>query len=706
MSRLMLCGLFVALLLLVRGGFADDTNKPAAPEAKTEQVGSDEKQQDRKKTVKEETKEVKKESKEEEEQSEAAANEESSGEKTVAETEQSKPKEKPSKLKDHKKGKEKSKSEKKSPKKSAPSQALHFGISFGSGGVKVGISAGSPTEKDGSPKTNVVRFTLKGEYPEGANAPGLFGELKPSLASLVERFDAVAKDKDVAAVWLKIEDLSLGRGKIYELRQAIQRIRRAKKPVYAELTSADTGEYLVAAACDEIWMPECGMLMIPGVRMEVTFFKRLLDKIGVEFDVLKMGKYKGAAEPLTRNTMSRALRKSYEAVADDVYADLVETLVADRKLKDYKVKTLIDEGFFHAQAARDAGLIDRVFYADEFEATLKKNLKTEKINVITNYLRKKRELDFSGLSGFVKFMQLMMGQEPGPAATAKQKIAVVYAVGPILEGKSRSDLFGENTLGSTTMVAALEKADQDPKVLAIVMRIDSPGGSAVASDLIWRETTRLKKPLIVSMSDVAGSGGYYIAIGAKKIYATPSTITGSIGVLGGKLVAKGLFEKLGLHQEVISRGANSGSMSLTEPFSPEQRKVWTALLQEVYRQFVSKAARGRKMPYEKLEQLAQGRIYTGRTAKQLGLIDELGSLHDAVAAAKEAAGLKPDAEVEILTLPQPRSIFEQLFGDPAADSNFDSLLPEAARLLRHSQLLQKMFSEPAVLWMPYQVEIR
>jgi protease-4 len=257
-------------------------------------------------------------------------------------------------------------------------------------------------------------------------------------------------------------------------------------------------------------------------------------------------------------------------------------------------------------------------------------------------------------------------------------------------------------------VAALRKAAENPKVAAVVLRIDSPGGSATASDLIWRETVRMQKPLIASMGDVAGSGGYYIAMGAKKIYAEPSTLTGSIGVLGGKIVLKGLFDKLGLNTEVISRGANSGSSSPMQSFTPEERRAWTDMLQEVYRQFVGKAAQGRKMSYEKLEELAQGRVYSGQMAKKIGLVDELGTLNDAIVAAKTAAGLKPDADVDLLILPEPKTIFEQLFGDSGTDAETDAktILPAAIDMLVQIKTIRQFFSEPVLLWMPYRIDIK
>jgi protease-4 len=555
-------------------------------------------------------------------------------------------------------------------------------------------------------KPVVALFTLKGGYPEGTANSSLFGELRPSLASIVQRLDAAAADKDVSAVWLKIEDLVTGRGKIYELRGAIARLRQAKKPVYAELTSADGGQYLLAAACEQIVMPPSGMLIVPGVRAEVTFYKGLLDKLGLQFDALQMGKYKGAAEPLTRSAMSKPLRESLEALVDDTYENMVATIAADRRLKDYQVKTLLDQGLFTATAAKKAGLVDDVLYADQLQDAIKKTLKAKDVEIVRDYKKKHIDTDFSGVSGMVKLFDLFRGAKPSATSGKRPKIAVVYAVGPIMEGKSGSDVFGNTAMGANTIVAALRKASEDTKVSAIVLRIDSPGGSATASDLIWRETVHLHKPLIASMSDVAGSGGYYIAMGAKKIIAAPGTLTGSIGVIGGKLVTRGLHDKLGMNTEVISRGANSGSLSSNQPFTPDERKAWTVLLQETYRQFVGKAAAGRKMPYDKLEALAQGRVYTGQMAKKLGLIDSLGTLRDAVAAAKVAAGLKADAEVDLIVLPEPKSFFEQLFGDPAAEADFDSLLPEGFKIWQQTKVVRQLLSERFLLWMPYGVDIK
>ena len=569
--------------------------------------------------------------------------------------------------------------------------------------------AATKSKKAEKPARNaVVRFTLNGEYPEAATSDeSLFSEIQPTLSKLLERLNEAKADKEVKAVWLRIEDVELGRGKVNELRSAIAAVRKAGKPVYAEMVSADTGAYLVAAACDHICMPSSGDLALPGVRLEMTFYKGLLDKLGLKFDMLHMGKFKGSAEPMTRNTMSGPLRESLQAIVDDVYDHMVETISKDRHLPDYTVKTLIDQGLFTPAEAKDAGLIDEVVYADEFEKSLGQRLKVGKVNVETAYKKKQME-DFSGLGGFMKLMEALSGGKKSERSSNKQKIAVVYAVGEITEGKSRSSIFGESTLGSTTLVEALKKAFDDPKVVAVVLRVDSPGGSATASDLIWHATVAGKKPLVASMGNVAGSGGYYISMGAKKIFAEPGTITGSIGVLGGKLVTEGLYQKVGMNTEVVTRGKNSGMFTSTSPFSPDERKIWLRHMEETYHEFVSKAAAGRHMDYNRLEALAQGRVYTGRQAKKLGLIDEIGTLADAVAAAKKMAGLKADADVDLLVLPQPKSMFEQLFGGegPEMDDFARAAMPSFLKTLRNVGAWKQLLGSKVLLWMPYHIEVK
>jgi protease-4 len=278
-------------------------------------------------------------------------------------------------------------------------------------------------------------------------------------------------------------------------------------------------------------------------------------------------------------------------------------------------------------------------------------------------------------------------------------------------------LFGAETVGSTTMLEAIRQAEKDDTVKAIVLRVDSPGGSALASDLIWNELKRSKKPIVASMSDVAASGGYYISMAAQKIYADPGTLTGSIGVVGGKLALRGAFDKVGIKTEIISRGANSGILSADKPFSESERKAMTALMKDVYDQFLDKALEGRqkagkKITRDELVKLAGGRIWTGRQAKANGLIDELGGLGDAIAAARAMTDLPADKEPELLLLPKSKSFLDSLLDDKLG---IRSLAPQMRQLLREMPELQRKLraldgifqlrSEPVWLTLPYQIEM-
>ena len=371
------------------------------------------------------------------------------------------------------------------------------------------------------------------------------------------------------------------------------------------------------------------------------------------------------------------------------------------------MKELIDIGLFTAEQARDAKLIDRVAYEDQWRDALKKDLGADEVALERDYGKKKGDNDFSGMAGLMKLMESVMGSQQQKAKSSKNpKIAIVYAVGAIMTGESAASLFGDETVGSDTIVKALREAEEDAKVKAIVLRVDSPGGSALASDLIWREVVNSKKPVIASMGDTAASGGYYISMGAKKIFAEPGTLTGSIGVVGGKLALRGLFDKIGVKSEVISRGRNSGTLSMTEPFTPAEREAWKRLMLGTYEQFTTKAAQGRKMDVKKLETMAQGRVFTGRMAVANGLADQLGTLDDAIAEAKNMAGLKADEKVDLLILPEPKSFLEQFLGGSMGETQIRALAPQLIDAMKSAETLQKLFAEPSVMVMPYSVRFK
>lgn len=543
---------------------------------------------------------------------------------------------------------------------------------------------------------------------------GLGGE---NLKSKLDRIKKARQDAGVQALLLEIDDLGVGWGKTEELRHAILDFRKTGKKAYAYLPSADTREYLLAASCDEIIVPDPGWVMLTGIRAEVSFFKDFLDKIGVKADMLQMGRYKGAAEPFTRSGMSREFRTQYEAVLDDMYNhELVQRIAAGRsgkqKLTAEEVKRLIDEGPYTARGALKAGLIDRVAYLDDLPRELKNELKADRVEIAHDYDQDKgEELKISSPLDFLKMVSRVSSLAGG---SGKPKVAVIYATGVIITGKSGRSLLEGEVIGSKTMIEAIRQAEEDKTVKAIVLRVDSPGGSALASDLIWHELRRCKKPVVASMSDVAASGGYYISMGARKVYAEPGTLTGSIGVVGGKLALGGLFDKVGIKTESISRGANAGILSPTTPFTESERKVWAALMRETYDQFLERVSENRrragkeKLTKEELEEnLAGGRVWTGRQAKENGLVDELGTLGDALAAARKMAGMPANAEPEILELPKPKGLIETLLEmkeDTLAPALRD--FPEMTRKLGSAGALLRLRGEPVWLMAPYRVEVR
>ena len=505
-----------------------------------------------------------------------------------------------------------------------------------------------------------AHLELKGNYNEGAAMAGLFGSASETLSTGLARLEQAAADPTLGGVILRINGPQVGWAKLHELRTAIGKIRAKGKKVIAVVDDASTKDYLLASACDQIVMPESGSVMMLGLRAEVTFYKGLFDKVGIKADMMQVGEFKGAAEPYSRTEMSAPFREEMESVLDDYFDLIVTTIAKDRKLAKADIIKAIDNGPHTAKAAKELGLIDRLGYDDEIKDMIKADHGGQKI--VPKYGKKKIDTDFSGFSGMVKMMNLMMGVEPRAAKSKNAVIAIVHVTGVIMTGKSSSDFMGGETVGSDTLVEAIRKADADDQVKAIVLRVDSPGGSALASDLIWRALKNCKKPTVASMGDTAASGGYYVSMGCDKVFAEPGTLTGSIGVVGGKIALGGVYEKVGITTSVISRGKNSGALSGLAPFSETERQAMQKLMADIYDQFTKKAAESRGMPQADLEKLAKGRVYTGQQAMKLNLVDQLGTLDDAIAQAKLLAGLKPEDKTDRMLLPKAANPFEALFG--------------------------------------------
>ena len=580
--------------------------------------------------------------------------------------------------------------------------------------AKKQAEAAAKEAKAKSKKVRLAHIKIEGALPESPGEMSLFGDMGLDLRKMMARLDRAAEDSSVAGVVLEI-DTAFGRGKLNELRSAVKRVQAKGKKVYAFMETAYGPQYCLAAACDEVVMPESGDILLPGVRAEFTFYKDLLAKLGIEADMMHVGDYKGAAEPYTRTSLSEPVRKNMTALIDDMYDEMLTTIAADRDLKVEEVRKAVNKGLLSAEEAKELGLIDRVAYPDEFRKRLADEHKTDRLVYVLNYEKKTVDADFSGPMGMMKMFQTIFAGEKDKRPTSGDKVAIVYCVGPIMSGESQNDALAGSVMGSTTIVEALRQAAKDDNVKAIVMRVDSPGGSALASDLIWRQTQAIEKPIVVSMGDVAGSGGYYISMGADRIFAEPGTITGSIGVVGGKMAMKGLYDWIGMDVETIARGDNSGIFSSTEKFTKGEREVIEKWMKDIYKQFTAKAAKGRGMSEEDLEKLAGGQVFTGRVAKRHGLIDEVGTLRDAIQSAKRLAGLDADEKVELKILPEPQNPFEALFGADMDAPKEDearlfgpllSVAPELRGPLRHAAQLRAVMREPVALMMPYWFEIK
>jgi protease-4 len=543
-----------------------------------------------------------------------------------------------------------------------------------------------------------AHIKLSGSMDEKApTSDALFGVVGETFEMRLDRIRKVGTDKAISALLLEIDHPSIGWGKTHELTRAIAEVRASGKKVYAYIEGGGNADYMLALACDDVCAPDAAWLMLTGVRMEVTFYKGLLDKLGVK------------AEPYTRENLSEPNRKQLSMVLDDFFDnEMVARVVAGRKKAKFTpaaVKKLIDAGPYSARAALKAGLIDRVAYFDDYDDVIKADLGVDTLEIRRDFGKKKHEeIDIFGL-----YKKLMFGSGTKVFSSKVPKVAVIYASGAIVSGKSGMSLLGGESVGSETLIAAIRQAEKDETVKAIVLRIDSPGGSALASDLIWKELRRCKKPVLASMSDVAASGGYYIAMAAGKIYAEPGTITGSIGVVGGKMALRGVYDKLGIKTEVLSRGANSGLLSSSEPFSDSEREAFRGLMSETYDIFVDKALEGRaragkKMTREELLKLAGGRIWTGRQAKANGLIDELGTLEEVIAAAAKLGGLPATSRPELLQLPKSRGLMESLL-DASLTTSLRKV-PGLTEKLRGVDTLIELRRDPVWAIAPFRVEVK
>lgn len=491
-----------------------------------------------------------------------------------------------------------------------------------------------------------VRLELSGALPELSDEPPwwrrLVGAAAPlSLHALRRRLERLADDERVRGALLVVDGLDASWAAIEGLHEALRAFRAAGKQAVAYLPEADTRAYLAACGADAILMPPTAHLNLVGLRLEATFLADALRLVGLEAEVIAVSPYKSGGDQLARASISPESREQLERLVDERFASLVAAVSAARGLAPEAVRALIDRAPLLSTEARAAGLLDGALYEDELEEFLREwaGQPADERPALVPWGRAARAL-------------------PLPLARRQRRyVGVVRVEGAIAQGPSRRSplplpLIGGSVAGAESVTRALRRAEADRRVGAVVLHIDSPGGDALASDLIWREALRLgkRKPLVVSMGDVAASGGYYIAAPARAIFARPATLTGSIGVYTLRPNAAGLLERAHVGLAVIARGANSGIFSPAAPLSDGERQALRRTVQEIYDTFKARVRDGRGLSEEQLEPIAGGRVWTGREAAERGLVDDLGGFTAAVARARELAGLEPDPRAPLLVL--------------------------------------------------------
>ncbi|MCZ6777823.1 MAG: signal peptide peptidase SppA [Acidobacteria bacterium] len=523
----------------------------------------------------------------------------------------------------------------------------------------------------GVPDHSVLVLRLHGpigEQPSTSAIERILEGRADTILGLRDLLHAAAKDGRISALLVKVGGLQIGMAKAEDLRDQILHFRETGKPVVALMEMGSTLDYYVASACDQIYLVPEGMLFLRGAMADVPFLRGTLDKLRIVPDFVSIGRYKSFADIFTRTDMSPAHREVIDSLLDQLHAKMRDTIAEARNLEPSRVEAIIDRAIYRAPQALEVGLADAVLYEDEVLKALEERLGAD----LEPYSHAEYEDSL----------------RPSSRGT---RVAVVYATGDIMPGHSSGGLTEGSTLGSDTMAEILGHLREDDDVKAVVLRVDSPGGSVTASDLIGHEIalTREKKPVVVSMSDVAASGGYWISAPASRVVARAGTLTGSIGVLAGKFNLQGFYEWLGVRREIITRGENADLFSDYRSFSPQQRELLRSEMEAVYEKFLVHVSENRGLDMEQVKEAAEGRVWTGTQAKALGLVDVLGGFDAALEEVRQLAGIDADRPLKLEYYPKEKGLVESLLSGDLARS-----IGSLKRLLAQIEVLSQLTSEP------------
>jgi protease-4 len=522
------------------------------------------------------------------------------------------------------------------------------------GAAAMRFSDRPPVVADGS----TLVLHLEGELPEQPPVtlpiPFLEDQQPMTMIETWQLLRKAAADSRIKALVLEPRELEVGWAKLEELRGSIVTFKKSGKPVYAYLRGAGTKEYYVATAADRVFMAPEDELDVKGLRAELMFVKGTLDKLGVGLEFEHVGKYKDAPDMFTKTSPSPETLEVENQILDQYYSDIINVIAEGRKKQPDAVKTLIDDGPFVGKNALDGGLVDELAFEDEMYGKLKDAAKLESIKRVGE--RDYSKVEVAGVDG-------------------KTKIAFIVGQGEITRGGTNESV-GSDGITASGLVKLMRQVENDSSIKGVILRIDSPGGDGIASDDILHAAKSLsaKKPVVISMSDLAASGGYFIAMTGDPVIAYPNTLTGSIGVFFGKVNLKGLFDKVGLATYTLKRGRFADIDTSTAPLNDEQREKLRREIETFYKGFVERVAAGRKKPYDTVEPLAQGRVWLGAQARQNGLVDELGGVDRAIEMVRDRAKISSSEKIVLVTYPPKRSLWDVLLNRSDDMSQVESIL--------------------------------
>lgn len=540
-----------------------------------------------------------------------------------------------------------------------------------------------------------------GDLPKDVSLADPFGGAGITVKDIIEALERAKNDPHVRGIYARMEGGKLGLANIQELRGAIKDFRKSGKFAYIYSSSyggsGGLGNYYLSRAFDERWIQPMGIVVISGINAELPFFRSILDKLGVEPQFFQRKEYKSAYESLMHSDITDPNKRMMEYLIKDLSNTINEDIAADMGILKSNFQALVDKGLFTAKEALDSGLVDKVGYLDQLIGEINKQ--------VTGDADTRKEI-YVNINNYIKnFRQRNMNMADAILAVEKKKpkirdnkpsVALIYAVGLIMptdSGKKSpgpASFFDDGIAAADEISSALIDAAYDDDIKAVILRVNSPGGSPVASETILRATQILKdkgKPVIVSMGSTAASGGYWISAYADRIFVLPTTITGSIGVIGGKISTSELWNKLGVKWERIQSGKNAGMWSMNTPFSESESERINAMLDNVYDNFLERVAKGRKMSIKEVDRIAGGRVWTGKSAIKIGLADEKGGLFDAIDYAAKKVGAKDHKGVHIVIMPRPKTPIERLVSLLENQVSLGNMIGTQAQILEQAKPL-------------------